>query len=204
MENEELFPMNNAAGDAASDVASDVAEAADPFAANSTAQSGAFTDPYAADTTDRSGSFNDSYAANNAYQGTAPNSGNVVNSTNSVDDPDKIFKVLAYITLVGWIIALVARNDKENPGTKQHLNQAIVCWVLTLIPAVWVLLDLVLTILSIIPIIGWVILIFSILMWILVFVGCFAGVALSVWGLIRAVTGNDAPMPIIGKIRIIK
>lgn len=62
----------------------------------------------------------------------------------------KTTSIVAYITLIGLIIALCA-GDKE--GAKFHVNQALVIWLFTL--------------LSIIPCIGWIWSIFMLVCWVL-------------------------------------
>ena len=62
----------------------------------------------------------------------------------------KTTSIVAYITLIGLIIALCA-GDKE--GAKFHLNQALVIWLFSL--------------LSIIPCVGWIWAIFMVVCWIM-------------------------------------
>lgn len=62
----------------------------------------------------------------------------------------KTTSIVAYITLIGLIIALCA-GDKE--GAKFHINQALVIWLFSL--------------LSIIPCVGWIWAIFMIVCWIM-------------------------------------
>lgn len=62
----------------------------------------------------------------------------------------KTTSIVAYITLIGLIIALCA-GDKE--GAKFHINQALVIWLFSL--------------LAIIPCIGWIWGIFMLVCWIL-------------------------------------
>lgn len=62
----------------------------------------------------------------------------------------KTTSIVAYITLIGLIIALCA-GDKE--GAKFHVNQALVIWLFSL--------------LAIIPCIGWIWGIFMLVCWIL-------------------------------------
>lgn len=47
----------------------------------------------------------------------------------------KTAKIVAYCTWIGWLIVLL--NDaKEDAGVKQHLNQALICYLIALIPAI--------------------------------------------------------------------
>ena len=85
----------------------------------------------------------------------------------------KTTSIVAYITLIGLIIALAA-GDKE--GAKFHVNQALVIFLFSL--------------LSMIPVVGFIWSIFMIVCWIL--------------GLIAAINQEEKPVPLIGGIKIIK
>ena len=98
------------------------------------------------------------------------------------NNKSKLPAILAYITWIGWIIAFLIR-DKNDRFTTLHLNQAIAA----------ALLEIVGSVLAPIPVIG-----------ILATVLLVAGAVLAIWGLIRAVQGNDKPLPYIGGISIIK
>ena len=81
--------------------------------------------------------------------------------------------IVAYLTWIGFIIAICA-GDKE--GAKFHLNQALVVLLFSL--------------LSVIPCIGWILVIFMIVCWIM--------------GLIAAINEEEKEIPLLGKIKIIK
>ena len=98
------------------------------------------------------------------------------------NNKSRLAAILAYITWIGWIIALLIR-DKKDSFTTLHLNQALVAAALEIIGAILVP----------IPVLG-----------ILGFVLEIAAGILAIWGLIRAVTGNDKPLPYIGGISVIK
>lgn len=83
--------------------------------------------------------------------------------------------IVAYLTLIGLIIAFVA-GDKESELGKFHVNQALVLFLFAL--------------LSVIPIIGQIWAIFIFVCWIIGFVG--------------ACKGEMNEVPLIGKIKIIK
>ena len=85
----------------------------------------------------------------------------------------KTTSIVAYITLIGLIIALAA-GDKE--GAKFHVNQALVIFLFSL--------------LSMIPVVGFIWSIFMIVCWIL--------------GLIAAINQEEKPVPLIGGIKILK
>lgn len=88
--------------------------------------------------------------------------------------------IVAYITLIGWLVAFFA-GDRE--GAKFHLNQALVLLVA----------NLVCTILGYIPIVKylvWIINIFLFVCWII--------------GLIAACKEEEKEIPLIGGIKILK
>lgn len=94
-------------------------------------------------------------------------------SSNGSGMSAKTTAIIAYITWIGWIVALCA-GDKE--GAKFHINQALVINLFSL--------------LSIIPLIGFIWGIFMLVCWIL--------------GLIHACNFEEKEVPLIGKIRIIQ
>lgn len=93
--------------------------------------------------------------------------------------------IVAYITLIGWIIAICA-GDKE--GAKFHLNQALVIWISNIV------VGIASAILAFIPIVGGIV---SFAAGIFVFV-CW------VMGLIAAINEEEKPVPLIGGITILK
>lgn len=100
----------------------------------------------------------------------------------------KTTDIVAYITLIGWIVAYFAGTKEES---KFHLNQALVIWLFNIIMSV------VSGVLSGIPVIG---LIISIVVLV-------ASIALFVFwlmGLIYACQGQEKEVPILGAIKILK
>ena len=95
----------------------------------------------------------------------------------------KVTGILAYITLIGWLIAFLA-GDKE--GAKFHLNQALVLILVFFVASLVV---------GFIP--G--------------FVGSILSAAVSIcqlvfWvmGLVSAIKEEEKPLPLIGGIKILK
>lgn len=86
----------------------------------------------------------------------------------------KITSIVAYITWVGLIIALVA-GDKE--GAKFHMNQSLAIWLVG-------------TVGGFIPVVNIVTSILCLVCWVL--------------GLIYAVQQVEKEVPIIGKIKLLK
>lgn len=97
----------------------------------------------------------------------------------------KVTGIVAYFTLVGWLIAYLA-GDKN--GAKFHLNQALVLAIAEIV------LGVLGNILGLIPILGWII---SSVLSILLFV-CW------VLGLVGAIKGEEKPVPVVGSIKILK
>jgi uncharacterized membrane protein len=90
--------------------------------------------------------------------------------------------IVAYITIVGWLIAYFA-GDKE--GAKFHLNQALVINICAIV----------LGILSRIPLLSFVL---------LTGILSLAVAVLAVIGIIYAASDQDKELPFIGTIKILK
>ena len=91
----------------------------------------------------------------------------------------KTIALIAYLTVIGLIIAFVMNNDKKNPFAIYHVRQ-VIGLVVTGIGSF---------IIGLIPFIGWIasiaISILIIVMWIS--------------GLLNALNGQAKPMPVLGK-----
>jgi len=99
------------------------------------------------------------------------------NYEGSVQD-GKTIGLIAYLTLIGLIIAFVMNNEKKNEFASFHIRQSLGL----------MLTGLVLTIINVIPILGWI-------------VSLFGGVFLLIlWviGLIGAINGNKNEVPFLG------
>lgn len=92
---------------------------------------------------------------------------------------DKTIAIVAYLTVVGLIIAFVLNQNKKDPLGSYHIRQMLGI----------VVVGFVLGIIGIIPILGWIIAIlggiFMFILWIV--------------GLINAVGGKKKPVPVLGK-----
>jgi len=86
----------------------------------------------------------------------------------------KVTSIIAYITWIGLIIALVA-GDKE--GAKFHINQSLVIWLVG-------------TVGGFIPLVSIVTSIFCLVCWVL--------------GILYAIQQVEKEVPIIGKIKLLK
>lgn len=94
----------------------------------------------------------------------------------------KLFAVISYITWVGWVVALIAR-DQDDALVRRHLNQALI-------------LNIVATIASAIGRLG------GIFRTIYIVVDI-AALVLTIMGIVRAAKGSDEPLPYIGEIELI-
>src|SRR5699024_10172267 len=94
-------------------------------------------------------------------------------------DNGKNIAIIAYLTIIGLIVAFVMNTDKKNPFGAYHIRQVLGLAVS----------GLALGIIGMIPFLGWLI-------------GIIGGILILVmWisGLINAANGKEKPMPIMGK-----
>lgn len=92
----------------------------------------------------------------------------------------KVTSIFAYIGLIFWLIAFLA-GDKE--GAKFHLNQGLVLAIAYVI----------LGVLAVIPVVN--------------IIACIVDVVLfvfSIMGIVSACKDEEKPLPLIGKIQILK
>ncbi|MDR7129771.1 putative membrane protein [Algoriphagus sp. 4150] len=92
---------------------------------------------------------------------------------------DKSTAIIAYITLVGLIIAFVMNNEKKQPFASFHIRQSLGI----------VLTGVALGFINIIPFLGWVISLLGILVLIV----------LWILGLMSAIQGQEKTLPVVGK-----
>ncbi|GGG39893.1 DUF4870 domain-containing protein [Bizionia arctica] len=90
----------------------------------------------------------------------------------------KNIAVIAYITIIGLIIAFVMNNEKKNPFASYHIKQSLGL----------ALTGLALGVIGMIPILGWIINI----------IGIFVLIYMWIMGLVNAINGNEKPVPILG------
>lgn len=101
-------------------------------------------------------------------------------------DNSKTVALLSYITIIGWIIALVMNSNQKSSLGAYHLRQTIFLYIISVVFYVARI------VLLFIPYIGWMI--YYLLLF--VSIGLFV---LWILGLISAINGEQKPMPIIGK-----
>lgn len=92
---------------------------------------------------------------------------------------DRTVAILAYITLIGFIIAIVMHSSKKTALGAFHLRQGLGLFITGFVASF----------LMVIPLIGW-------LLFPLIMIGLFV---LWVMGLIAAVNGQQKPMPLVGE-----
>lgn len=98
------------------------------------------------------------------------------------DSNDKLFGILSYLGIL-WLVGLLAGKTEF---AKFHANQGLVLFIADII---------VVGIAAVIPFVGWFI------------IGPVGGIAVFVFmimGIVNAAQGQMKPLPIIGKIQILK
>lgn len=91
---------------------------------------------------------------------------------------DKTIAVIAYLTFIGLIIALVLNNDKKYEFANFHIKQSLGL----------VLISIGLFIIGMIPVLGWII----------SFIGSVFLLILWIFGLINAINYQSKPVPVLG------
>lgn len=99
----------------------------------------------------------------------------------------KATDIVAYITIVGWLVAYFAGTHEQS---EFHLNQGLILGLIEVVITVAAKL------LSIVPIVGFFV---NILMYLIDLVL----LAFIIIGIVNAANGEEKPLPIIGWIRIL-
>jgi uncharacterized membrane protein len=111
--------------------------------------------------------------------------------TTNINQPaqqeDKTAAILAYITLIGYIVAIVMHGNNKTKIGSYHLKQATGLILFSI--ASW----LALMIIAFLPFIGFLILFLSPVLWILILV-------LVIMGVINAANGAMKPIPVLGTL----
>lgn len=105
----------------------------------------------------------------------------------SNDTDPKTIAVVSYITLIGWIVAIVLHSSSQikSPFAAYHLRQTLGIYITGIALVI-------LSFISILPFIGWLIgLVIT-----LAQVGLFV---LWILGLVSAANGEEKPVPILGE-----
>ena len=96
---------------------------------------------------------------------------------------DSTVAILAYITLIGFIVAIVLHSNKKTAIGSYHLRQALGLLVTGLAFGLCVI------VLAFIPILGWLV----------IALGWLALLAFVIMGLIAAASGQQKPVPVLGE-----
>lgn len=95
------------------------------------------------------------------------------------DSQDKTIAIVAYLTIIGLVVALVLNNEKRDLFAKYHIRQSLGL----------VLTSLALSLINVIPILGWIV----------SMIGAFVLLYMWVMGLLNAINGREKPVPILGE-----
>lgn len=100
-------------------------------------------------------------------------------SITTLKEEGKTTAIIAYITIIGLIIAFVMNNEKKNAFASYHIRQSLGL----------ALTALALTLINVIPILGWII----------SFLGFLFILYLWIMGLMNAINLKEKPLPILGE-----
>lgn len=95
------------------------------------------------------------------------------------DTQDKTIAIVAYLTVIGLVVALVMNNEKKDLFSTYHIRQSLGL----------VLTSIALSLINVIPILGWIVSL----------IGAFVLLYMWVMGLLNAVNGREKPVPILGE-----
>ena len=99
-----------------------------------------------------------------------------------MQEPGKTLAIIAQITLIGWIIALVQNGSDKNEDASFYIRQVLGIFITGFVAQIGGM------ILMIIPVIGWLIWLVAIL----------AVLGALIYSLICAINGKKEPTPFIG------
>lgn len=85
----------------------------------------------------------------------------------------KTIAIVSYITIIGWVIALILNNNEKNSFASFHIRQSLGINLLAMV-------------LSFIPFIGWILGIAVFIFWVI--------------GLFAAISERTVPVPVIGEL----
>ena len=100
-------------------------------------------------------------------------------ATTHIIEEGKTIAIIAYITIVGLLIAFIMNNNKKNAFAAYHLRQSLGLGIT----------GLALSIINVIPILGWIVSILGTIFLIVVWV----------MGLMSALNGKEKPVPVLGE-----
>ena len=92
---------------------------------------------------------------------------------------DKTIAIVAYLTVIGLVVALVMNNEKKDLFSTYHIRQSLGL----------VLTSIALSLINVIPVLGWIVSL----------VGAFILLYMWIIGLLNAINGRERPVPILGE-----
>lgn len=95
----------------------------------------------------------------------------------NIENNGKTVAIIAYLTVIGWIIALIMNNSNKTVFASYHIRQALG------IMCVGVLLNILVSFLGI-PLLSWI--------------GWAAVIVLWLLGILSAIQGEMKPVPVLG------
>lgn len=108
---------------------------------------------------------------------------------------DKTVAIVSYLTLIGFIVAIILHSSKKTKLGAYHLRQTL-GFMLMMIAASFAI-SITVFIIAFIPFVHFVLIILVPLLW-LAFVG--GGFVLWLMGLMAAINGEIKPMPFVGPL----
>ncbi len=106
---------------------------------------------------------------------------------NIQNQEDKTAAIAAYITLIGFIVAIVLHSNNKTKLGAYHLRQALGLFITAVV--LWIGI----VFLAFIPIIGFLTVILAPLIWIGILV-------MVILGIINAANGQEKPLPLLGHL----
>jgi len=100
-------------------------------------------------------------------------------NTEIINNEGRNMAIIAYITIIGLIIAFIMNSNKKDKYASYHIRQSLGIAVSALA----------LSVIGIIPILGWII----------SFLGFFLILFLWVMGLVNAINGKEKPVLLVGE-----
>jgi uncharacterized membrane protein len=104
-------------------------------------------------------------------------------SLNPGTSDDKTTAIVSYLTLIGFIVAVVIHGNKKTALGAYHLRQSLGLMLAAIVVALGA------SIVAFIPILGWLV---AVAAWLGLFV-------LWIMGLLAAINGEQKPVPVLGE-----
>jgi uncharacterized membrane protein len=111
----------------------------------------------------------------------------VETSNKPIIQEDKTVAVLAYVTFIGFLIAMSMHGNKKTRLGTYHLRQGLALLIVAV--GIWI----VMTILAVIPFVVFLMLALTPIVWLGI-------LALMIIGMINASNGQEKPLPLVGAI----